>query len=475
MNMYVQTDERFRLFAGNKYNLCPYQFGSSDLGLASSSVDLPILKMPTPGRFYEIQQGKGGLETTAHKAYKTKSNSEQVERAQEINNHPLNRKFWRKPENAHEKKFYPDGIIEFSPNFTCDKDQRRAKRGEKKCFASIWIPVKEIITHPRLGRGIDFPENVLLSLLKPTGRVSSAELGLLQDVASVNTTQRSVPKKVSNANAVPYRFICSIITTIRHPTSRDVVVTFPPATGTLIGFRHILTAAHVLSLKWLDGSILRADKVFVTPMHFSTSGLSKEVMSGSESDVLHAVLMSKRPLGSYLASSYHIHRQFRDTPGDIFDIALIKLGTNVGKLPWAGERFGYWGSSSEGGGTILSSTANDAFERLIREKGIVRLSGYPISRIPDYGINQWEGIGPTSRNIPEYAKSTEKGWMRLGYQIVSEEGHSGSPVWIIFNSGGKTIRKLVAVHSDGGHGIFAASGVLITPATFDWIRKSLLH
>lgn len=113
---------------------------SGALGLASSGMDLPPLKVPTPGRFYKIQQGKGGLETTARRAYETKSDSERVKKAQEINNHPLNRKFWRIPKNAYEKKFYTDGIIEFSPNFTCEKDQRRTKRGEKRCFARIWIP-----------------------------------------------------------------------------------------------------------------------------------------------------------------------------------------------------------------------------------------------------------------------------------------------------------------------------------------------
>ena len=66
--------------------------------------EFPATNEPKPGRFYKIQYGKGGLLTTAQRAYKTKSKAERLKRAQQINNHPLNRKFWRKPDNSFEKK-----------------------------------------------------------------------------------------------------------------------------------------------------------------------------------------------------------------------------------------------------------------------------------------------------------------------------------------------------------------------------------
>jgi hypothetical protein len=130
------------LGSGQFASPCPC--GSGELGLESIGslygASTGITEPPRQGQFYEIQKGKGGLEKTAQRAYRTESDSQRVEMAQQINNHPLNRKFWRQPKNAYERKFYPDGVIEFSPSFTCGEDQRRAKSGEKRCFARIWIP-----------------------------------------------------------------------------------------------------------------------------------------------------------------------------------------------------------------------------------------------------------------------------------------------------------------------------------------------
>jgi hypothetical protein len=102
-----------------------------------------ITTSPTPGRYYRIQYGKGGLLKTAARAYKPKSSADHLKWAQTINNHPLNRKFWKKPGNAYERKNFSKGIIDFKPVFACDKDQRVASRGEQRCFAKIWIPAKE--------------------------------------------------------------------------------------------------------------------------------------------------------------------------------------------------------------------------------------------------------------------------------------------------------------------------------------------
>jgi len=90
--------------------------------------EFPATNEPKPGRFYKIQYGKGGLLTTAQRAYKTKSKAERLKRAQQINNHPLNRKFWRKPDNSFEKKSFSRGIIRFSPAFTCNEEQRLARK-----------------------------------------------------------------------------------------------------------------------------------------------------------------------------------------------------------------------------------------------------------------------------------------------------------------------------------------------------------
>jgi peptidoglycan hydrolase-like protein with peptidoglycan-binding domain len=106
-----------------------------------SELETGAATSPIPGRYYRIQYGKGGLLKTAEKAYKTTSNAERLKRAQAINNHPRNRKFWKKPGNAFERTHFPQGIIDFNPAFTCSKlPQRPARQGQKRCFATIWIP-----------------------------------------------------------------------------------------------------------------------------------------------------------------------------------------------------------------------------------------------------------------------------------------------------------------------------------------------
>jgi peptidoglycan hydrolase-like protein with peptidoglycan-binding domain len=101
-------------------------------------LELPATTTPTPGRFYNIQYAQGGLLKTAERAYG--SVAERQKWAQIINNHPLNRKFWRKPENDYERRVFSDGVISFSKRFTCESKQRVARSSEKKCFSRIMIP-----------------------------------------------------------------------------------------------------------------------------------------------------------------------------------------------------------------------------------------------------------------------------------------------------------------------------------------------
>lgn len=109
------------------------------------------------------------------------------------------------------------------------------------------------------------------------------------------------------------------------------------------------------------------------------------------------------------------------------------------------------------------------------------VSGYPDNH-PDepdmyhyverHGVAQWEGNGlvaPDSE-IPS-TKTEEDGRERLGYFIPTEQGHSGSPVWMKFSSEGKSIRKMLAVHGQGGFTSMASSGVLLTPKVIQEINS----
>ena len=188
--------------------------------------------VPIPGRYYEILAGKGGLLATAGRAYGLGEGAERLKRAQNINNHPLNQRFWRPPENDFERKHFAQGIVSFTPRFTCGEPQGLAKGGEKRCFATIWIPPKEIARHPQLGEGTPWP----IAMLRP--RVEAAAL-VAPPFAQPNQLELcAVPQdaccsrpKVALARAqmfsisgtddrersrqchamLPYKWICSII------------------------------------------------------------------------------------------------------------------------------------------------------------------------------------------------------------------------------------------------------------------------
>jgi Lysine-specific metallo-endopeptidase len=110
-----------------------------DEALSESESIALVTNVPTPGRFYDIQPGQGGLLITAGRAYGG-SGPERLLRAQQINNHPLNRKFWRSPSGSFERAYFSGGIISFNRKFTCGVEQRRAIGGERQCYARIWIP-----------------------------------------------------------------------------------------------------------------------------------------------------------------------------------------------------------------------------------------------------------------------------------------------------------------------------------------------
>ena len=162
------------------------------------------------------------------------------------------------------------------------------------------------------------PESVLFALLKPNDNILSAELETFQNETALSTMQAEMQeeiqeemqeeiqekrelRKVSKPNLAPSRFICSLVVTVSHPTRQGVALTFGPASGTLIGFRHVLTAAHVLSNDWViaDGRF-KAEMVIVTPMHHSLRKPPKSYADDTDTNLINALMLSQRSLGSFL-------------------------------------------------------------------------------------------------------------------------------------------------------------------------------
>jgi hypothetical protein len=114
--------------------------GNNELKLNNHTLEVSESEGPVPGSYYSIKYTKVGLLELAGRAYQVGSGDSRLDYAKLINNHPLNRKFWIKPYDSFTKKYFQEGVISFRPIFTCEKEQKIAGRGEKKCFAKIWIP-----------------------------------------------------------------------------------------------------------------------------------------------------------------------------------------------------------------------------------------------------------------------------------------------------------------------------------------------
>ncbi len=146
--------------------------------------DSAATTVPTPGRYYAIQHGKGGLLVTAGRAYGLGQGPARLARAKVINDHAKNRRFWVDPSNNFERNNFPHGIIAFSPIFTCGPDQRRAQPGEQRCFARIFIPSVEAPQWPR-------PDERSGCGVPP--RDAEAEVELEMDIADLEHEAANVP------------------------------------------------------------------------------------------------------------------------------------------------------------------------------------------------------------------------------------------------------------------------------------------
>jgi V8-like Glu-specific endopeptidase len=215
--------------------------------LAAANEDLEVAPttVPTPGRFYIIQYGKGGLLKTAEKAYKTASTAARLKRAEEINNHPENRKFWRKPGNDFERKTFPDGVIDFNPGFTCNEDQRRAAKGERKCFARIWIP-----STTSAERTFTYVKNSKLDWSNP-GLAQLVEL--FTDHCHESSLQlpglfgKDDRIEIHNTQVLPFRWVCKLFTVYFPKKNQALPPRVSHATGFFLdGNQTLITSAHVL-------------------------------------------------------------------------------------------------------------------------------------------------------------------------------------------------------------------------------------
>lgn len=168
-------------------------------------------------------------------------------------------------------------------------------------------------------------------------------------------------RKVENSVAVPFRWICRVVTTenIPQPTEGRW-----GGTGLLIGPRHVLTCAHV---------------IYPVEQHTGKPRFRTQSIT-----VFPAQNGADEPLGSFSANGWTIHRQWytgREVNGT-FDYGLVRLREPIGAKGFralGGQTLGWWGSPEHGHGTRFAR-----LDPATLAGQTVAVAGYPFRR----GLNE---------------------------------------------------------------------------------------
>jgi hypothetical protein len=467
------------------------QFSVEQRIMSGAEESLRPAPKPTPGRYYQIRKGDSLL-AVAGKAYGVGEGKKRLDFARRINRHWTNAKYLRKDKAT---ELFPEGLLSLLPQFSCDvQAQMKADKTVPggSCYGVIWIPPAEEAVHPVLGQAHDVPAWLVADLWK--GQPSAA-LPAEQDAETPPTPggQATTPLKlIPNTAPSPYRFICSLQMFFPRPSlnpdsgsdSNTAYWLVGPATGTLIGHRHVLTAGHNLyDVK--QGLLFKDPLVVVAPGEdspYKDTGVPAEMLP-----YLRRAFLGHTLVGRFWTWDVRMPETWsdpvkraqagQDGTWHLYDYGIIELPRSVGDMKWKSGRFGYWGSSRWGEGTIMTPVAGT---QAVKGKRVY-VCGYPDNPdhptkypyVDQHGVAQWEGSGLVAADGETPLPPTNvEGRERLCYRIPAEEGHSGAPVWMRFNSEGKTIRKLLAVHSHGTYGgKYASSGVLLTSTVIEDIDR----
>lgn len=255
----------------------------------------------------------------------------------------------------------------------------------------------------------------------------------LSDNEIIGTDTR---KRIRSTNKAPFRYICQL-----DYSSSTIGYT---GSGTLIGPRTILTAAH---------NVYESD-VTLNPKNM--------VISPGRNGTSH-------PFGRTRASHFFVPRAYKNNPvaGSVNDYAIIRLKKSIG------NNAGYWGYDHR-------STSYDPVGTSILKGGLplragvlkVNLSGYPGDKPNGCATTYTAACGTL-----QYWTFNRTNQLRNGilhYLNDTFRGHSGSPVWVKRHSsnGG---RVLVGIHvaRDDDFGTKANRAVFINGTIRAFIRRHL--
>lgn len=239
-----------------------------------------------------------------------------------------------------------------------------------------------------------------------------------EEISEESETQEEIfppddRKPVLDTAPIPFRYICYLRVGLKGDDGR---LATGIGTGTLIGDRHVLTVAHNLKIQ-LGGTLFKAVKVSVCPGRNTSSGN----------------MLKWSPFGDYAAKSWSPHSKFTGKTDSLeYDYGLVTLKTDVGKKKFGAtgkNPFGYWGSASYGGGTVIIPQD----PATLKDK-IVNVCGYPFDKCgkdPDTGsCNKKKKQGTQFIAYDKVLNASPAAQPRLlDHRADIKIGHSGSPVW----------------------------------------------
>nr|WP_279391542.1 trypsin-like serine protease [Mammaliicoccus sciuri] len=188
-------------------------------------------------------------------------------------------------------------------------------------------------------------------------------------------------------------------------------------TGSVIGNKYILTAAHVI----YNNNY---------PRGYMTGGY---VVPGKHD--------GREPFGRYKIKNLYVHDKYKETPYSRYDIGIIEIEPHEDAVESIIELTPY---------NIKPFNMN-----MIGKK--VKMPGYPIDKIKE-SVDQWGVDGTIIRKLERDT---------IEYSMFDHPGLSGSPVFLEDNAD-----DIVAVHTFGTQGNeYGTLGTPITKKIYNWIQS----
>jgi V8-like Glu-specific endopeptidase len=249
--------------------------------------------------------------------------------------------------------------------------------------------------------------------------------------------------RIRNTLQVPFRWVCSLDITRGSTLSRG--------SGLLVGPRQVLTAAHNI----YDAEGRRPDAVQVAPARNGT----------------------ELPFGRFKATAFTVSSRYllQPRPGSRFDVALVTLESDASAAKsraLGGAQLGYWGSPATGALTDL--TPLDSGFLSGRPVTVCGFPGDKCDGDPCDPARGWTREQQANTMWSHFGSATFSAGLPgiILYAADTSKGQSGSPVWIRFTSGR---RSLVGVHVDAHRVVNADTGqVTITANRGVFLDKELM-